>query len=43
MTENFISWNAPNWITVLIMVAVGFTLLGLGTQMFARVTGKAIG
>lgn len=36
MTENFISWNVPNWITVLLMVAVGFTVLALGTQVVNR-------
>ena len=28
MDENILTWNATNWITVLLMVAVGFFLLG---------------
>jgi hypothetical protein len=28
MNENFISWNVTNWITILVMVALGFTILG---------------
>lgn len=26
--EYILSWNATNWVTVLIMVALGFTILG---------------
>lgn len=26
--ETIISWNPANWITVIIMVALGFTILG---------------
>lgn len=26
--ETIISWNATNWITILLMVAIGFTVLG---------------
>jgi hypothetical protein len=26
--ENIISWNATNWITVVLMCAVGFLVLG---------------
>ena len=28
MNENFISWNIVNWITVVLMVAIGMTLVG---------------
>lgn len=28
MNENFISWNIVNWITVLLMVAIGMTVIG---------------
>lgn len=27
MEENILTWNLPNWITVLIMTAVGFALM----------------
>jgi hypothetical protein len=26
--DNIISWNPANWITVLLMVAIGFTVAG---------------
>ena len=26
--DNYISWNVPNWITVVLMVGVGWTLFG---------------
>lgn len=28
-----ISWNVPNWITVLLMVALGYILIALVTQV----------
>ena len=32
--QNVLSWTPANWITVLIMVALGFTLLGAGARMW---------
>lgn len=29
MNENFISWNAVNWITVVLMVAIGMSIVGM--------------
>jgi len=29
-----ISWNPANWITVLIMVALGFTILGAASKVW---------
>lgn len=29
MEQNLITWNVPNWITILLMAAGGFALLGL--------------
>ena len=26
--ENVITWNTANWVTILLMVAIGFTILG---------------
>lgn len=26
--ENLITWNVPNWITVILMVTIGFFVLG---------------
>ena len=28
MTENIITWNLANWVTVVIMAAIGFFVLG---------------
>lgn len=33
MEETIITWNVPNWITVVVMVAVGFLVLGLVSQI----------
>lgn len=29
MTENMLSWNFTNWVTVVLMVAVGFAVVHL--------------
>lgn len=31
--DNMISWNWPNWITVVLMVALAYLVLGFGTQL----------
>jgi hypothetical protein len=40
--QTIISWNAANWITVLIMVALGFTIIGFVTKIVQqkRATSK---
>jgi hypothetical protein len=39
VNENIITWNFVNWITILLMAAVGFLVLaGIG-QVFHRVRG----
>jgi hypothetical protein len=40
MEENIISWNVTNWITVVLMAAIGFFLLGLIQK---AVAGKMAG
>lgn len=32
MDETIITWNVPNWITIVLMVALGFALLSLITH-----------
>lgn len=32
MSENILTWNVTNWITVLLMAAIGFFLLGTITK-----------
>jgi predicted negative regulator of RcsB-dependent stress response len=34
--ETIISWTPANWITVLLMVALGFTVLGFGAKMWQQ-------
>ena len=35
MDEKILTWNVPNWITVVLMAAVGFTALGLVQKWWA--------
>jgi hypothetical protein len=32
--QNVLSWTPANWITVLIMVALGFTILGAAARIW---------
>jgi hypothetical protein len=32
MNENIIAWNVTNWITVVLMAAIGFFILGAGLK-----------
>lgn len=29
MSDNFLHWNVVNWITVVLMVAIGMTVVGM--------------
>lgn len=42
MEETILTWNVTNWITVVIMAALGFLLLALVAQFYhnARGTGS---
>ena len=31
--EAIITWNPTNWITVVLMVAIGFTIIGMVTRI----------
>lgn len=35
MEENLITWNVTNWVTVILMAAIGFALLGLAKKAYA--------
>lgn len=37
MTETTLSWSVANWITVVLMVFLGYALLGLLAQGYHRV------
>lgn len=39
MEETILTWNVTNWITVVLMAALGFLLLALVAQVFHKVTG----
>lgn len=34
--ETILSWNAANWITVLIMVILGFAVIGMVTKIIQQ-------
>jgi hypothetical protein len=33
---NILTWNVPNWITVVLMATVGFFLVGLAQKWYAN-------
>lgn len=36
MEENILTWNVANWITVILMGAVGFFLIGLAAKWWKQ-------
>lgn len=40
MNENIITWNFPNWVTIVLMAAVGFLILAALGQVFHKVRGS---
>jgi hypothetical protein len=41
MPGTIITWNVTNWITIILMAAVGFALLGLGMKFYQSRTQGA--
>jgi hypothetical protein len=39
MEETILSWNVANWITVLLMVVLGFALLGMIARIWQQKRG----
>jgi hypothetical protein len=39
--ETIISWNFANWLTIIIMAALGFALVGFAVKVYAKRTGQA--
>lgn len=39
MDENIITFNVTNWITVVLMAAIGFALLGFAQNYIAKKRG----
>lgn len=37
--ETIISWNVANWLTVILMAAVGFAALGLAVKLWSQRQG----
>lgn len=42
-SENIITWNVPNWVTVVLMVVIGFMVLGVLAQLAHNVAGTGSG
>lgn len=40
MEDSIITWNVPNWITVLLMVFLGFFLIGFFGQSWQKWRGS---
>jgi hypothetical protein len=34
--ESIITWNVPNWVTIVLMAAIGFGLLGLAQSWYKK-------
>lgn len=41
MERTLISWNLPNWITISLMAAASYALLGLLSQLLKQQQGQA--
>ena len=39
LNESIISWNVPNWITVILMAALGYMLIKLGQKLYNQQRG----
>jgi hypothetical protein len=40
MDETVLSWTVPNWITVLLMVFIGFMIINLAGAMVMKIKGN---
>jgi hypothetical protein len=38
--ETILSWNVANWITVILMAAIGFTILGFAMKLYQNRSGQ---
>jgi len=39
MNETVLTWTVPNWLTVLLMVILGFAMIGLVTKIVVKAKG----
>lgn len=42
MERTMISWNFPNWISVMLMAAAGYAVLGLVAQLLKQQQGQGV-
>jgi hypothetical protein len=42
MDERIITWNVTNWVTVVLMAAIGFSVLGLAQKLYANKQKKSV-
>lgn len=40
MSETILSWNVPNWITVVLMALVGFAIVGFVARAVGNMEAK---
>lgn len=40
MEKTIIQWNFYNWITVVLMVAIGMAVVGAGSSLIRQYTGQ---
>lgn len=40
MERTLISWNLPNWITIVLMATAGYLLFGLASQFIIGASGN---
>lgn len=41
MNEIIINWNVPNWITIVLMAAIGIALLGVAEKIVLQAKGAS--
>lgn len=41
MNETILTWNIPNWITVVLMAILGFAVIGLAANAISKVKPDA--
>lgn len=39
--DTILSWNVPNWITVILMVVLGFAIIGMVAKIWKQKRGAA--
>lgn len=41
MSESIITWNVPNWLTIVLMAFVGFAVFGVAINAAKRMNGHS--